>query len=183
MSEIQFFGEIDIHPTKKIIHSEYPAWYFDRPFEQLGEEVGRMERLLERGGVPPDKMADFREQFTKKKDQLQRIQESIPKLSGEDKTRLAKARKDMAAEIRAGYYTRTQMVKGLVDIHKEAERMVKPMVEVKPEFVEILKGCNIKVENGKVSRDNLVKAWKIAGKLLNRHGESEETNAETLRRD
>jgi len=183
MSEIKFFGEVDIHPTKKMINSEYPAWYFDKPYEQLGEDVGRMERQLERGAIPSDKLGEFKDQLSKRQEQLRKINESIPKLTGEEKDKLAKARKDMASLIKAGYFTRTQMQKGLVDVHKEAERMVKPLVEVKPEFAEIIKGCNIKVENGKISRDNLVKAWKITGKLLNRHGGDEETNAETLRRD
>lgn len=117
MSEIQFFGEVDIHPTKKVISSEYPAWYFDKPFEQLGEEVAKMERALASGKIPPDKVGDFKDQLRTKKDRYEKIQDSIPKLSGEVKDKLAKTRKELGALIKSGYYTRTQMEKGLVDAH------------------------------------------------------------------
>jgi hypothetical protein len=183
MAEIQFFGEVDIHPTKKIIASEYPAWYFDRPFEQLGEEVARLERALESDGVPKDKIGEFKDQLREKKARYERIAESIPKISGEEKDRLSRVRKEMGKIIQSGYYKRSDMMKGTVDAHREAERMVKPMVEIKPEFMELVKAARVPIVDGKCSRDGLVKAWKITGKLLNKHGGDEDTNAETLRRD
>ncbi len=183
MAEIQFFGEVDIHPTKKIVSSEYPAWYFDKPFEQLGEDVARMERQLEKDLVPRDKVGDFKDELRKKKDQFERIADSIPKLTEVDKDRLSKTRKEFAKIIQAGYFRRSDMIKGTVDAHREAERMSKPMVEVKPEFAELLKSARVPIVNGKCTREGIIKAWKLTGKLLNKHGGDEDTNAETLRRD
>ncbi len=183
MAEIQFFGEVDIHPTKKIISSEYPAWYFDKPFEQLEEDVARMERELARGSIPTDRLGDFKDQLRTKKEQYSKIADSIPKLNDVDKDRLAKTRKELAKIIQSGYYKRSDMVKGTVDAHREAERMIKPMVEVKPEFAELLRNPRVPIIDGKRTRDGIVKGWKIIGKLLNKYGGDEETSAETLRRD
>lgn len=183
MAEIQFFGEVDLHPTKRMVSSEYPAWYFDRPLEQLGEEVGRMERQLDRGEIPQDRLGEFKDVLAQKKEQYGKITVSIPKLNDIDKDKYAKIRKELGKIIQSGYYTRSQMIKGTVDAHKEAERMVKPLVEVKPEFAEILQAARVKVENGRCSRDGIVKAWKILGKAINRNGGDEDTNSESLRRD
>ena len=184
MSEIKFFGEVDIHPTKKHISSEYPAWYFSKALENLEEDIGRIERQLGRGQVPADKVPIFRERLAQFKERHDKIIESIPKLSDAEKDDLAKSRKELAKIIREGYFSRSSMMKGTADPQKEADRMSKPMVALKPEFVDLMKGCNVRIsEDGKVPREGLVKAWKMAGKLLNLHGGDEETNAEILRKD
>jgi hypothetical protein len=183
MADIKFFGEVDIHPTKKHISSEYPAWYFDRNLDTLKEETEQLERALKRSDIPAEKIADVRAQYEKMKGQYEQILSSIPKLDGTAKDAVHKARKVLAAEIKDGYFTRTQMQKGTADAHKEADRMSVPMVPVRPEFAEYLRASNVPIVDGKVTRDGLVKAWKITGKLLNRHGGDEETNAEILRRD
>jgi hypothetical protein len=183
MAEIQFFGEVDIHPTKKHISSEYPAWYFDRNVENMGEEVDRLDRQITRGEIPQDKMSEIKDQLDKTRERYQKILGSMPKLDGPAKDNAYKARKAMALEIKDGYFTRTQMLKGTADPHKEADRMSIPMIQVKPEYAEYLKASNVPIKDGKVTRDGLIKAWKITGKLINRHGGDEDTNAETLRRD
>jgi hypothetical protein len=183
MADIKFFGEVDIHPVKKHISSEYPAWYFDRNMDILKEEADSLERSLKKGDIPADKIADIRAQYEKVRNQYEQILRSIPKLEGTAKDAIHKARKALAAEIKDGYFSRTQMQKGTADAHKEADRMSVPMVAVKPEFAEYLRASNVPIVDGKVTRDGLVKAWKITGKLLNRHGGDEETNAEVLRRD
>jgi hypothetical protein len=183
MADIKFFGEVDLHKKTGKISSEYPAWYFDRPLDNLREEVEHMERALERGGVPADKQAENRVKLENTKARYENILQSIPKLSPQEKDRLAKARKTMGEEIRSGFFTRSQMDKGTADAFKEAERMMLPKIEVKPEFADLLHSCNVPVVDGRVTRDNLAKAWKILGKALNRNGGEEETNVETLRRD
>jgi hypothetical protein len=183
MSEIKFFGEVDVHPTKKVVMSEYPAWYMQKPMENLREEYERKERELERGVVPQDKIFSHKEDIEKLKEKYEKIVASIPKLSGEEKDKMSKARKEMSKIIQSGYYKRSDMIKGTVDAHREAERMVKPMVEVKPEYAEYLQAANVPIRDGKVTRDGLVKAWKLCGRLINIHGGDEDTNAEVLRRD
>jgi len=49
------------------------------------------------------------------------------------------------------------MDKGTVDAFKEAERMTVAKIDVKPEFAEIVKACNVPVTDGKVTRDHLPK--------------------------
>jgi hypothetical protein len=183
MAEIQFFGEIDIHPIKKHISSEYPAWYFDRNLDSLQEEIDKTERMLSKGELAPDKVPEFRDNLEKLRERHERIMSSLPKLEGDTKDRAHKARKAMASEIKDGLFGRGQMQKGTADAHREADRMVKPLIPVKPEFAEFLRASNVPIVDGKVTRDGLIKAWKITGKLLNRHGGDEETNVEVLRRD
>jgi hypothetical protein len=183
MSEIKFFGEVDLHPKKGNVASQYPAWYFDRPLDELYEDIGKMERALTRGAVPVDKVSEFREKLAQNKARYEKIMAAVPTLSDVEKDKLAKTRREMGKMISEGLFTRSQMMKGTVDAHKEAERMIKPMIPVRPEMTELLRACNAKVVDGKISRDGLVKAWKMVGKLLNRHGGDEETNSETLRKD
>lgn len=184
MSEIKFFGEVDLHKKRPgLVASEYPAWYFDRPLDELAEEIDKMERALENNRIPMDKIPDAKEQLAKYRDRYTQIMESCPKLSDVEKDKLAKQRREMGKLIAEGMFTRSSMQKGIVDAHKEAMRMSKPMIEVKPEHAELLRACNVKVVNGKVTRDGMGKAWKILGKLLNRHGGDEDTNVEVLRKD
>jgi len=183
MSEIKFFGEVDLNPKKGTISSEYPAWYFDRPLDELYEEVGKMERAIARGNIPADKLVETREKLAQVKERYEKIMASIPQVSDVERDKLAKIRREMGKSISEGLFTRTQMMKGLVDAHREAERMTKPMIEVKPEMHSLLQACNVKIVNGKVTRDGMSKAWKMIGKLLNRHGGDEETNIEMLRKD
>ena len=182
MAGIKFFGEIDLS-RKNTPVSQYPAWYFDQPLDRLQEDISALHRQIERGDAPQDKMPEIKARLGQLEERYEKIRESIPKLSELDKDKISKARKAMAAHIRDGYFSRSQMDKGTVDAFKEVERMRTPKVEVKPEFAEFLGPCNVKVQDGKVSRDGLVKAWKILGKALNRNGGEEDTNAEVLRRD
>jgi len=183
MSDIKFFGEVDLHPTKKFISSEYPAWYFDRPLANLEEDIRKLEKTLERKDVPADKLIAIRERLTSLKDRYVGIMEFVPRLSGDEVDKLAKTRKEMAKIIQSGLYPRSQMQKGTVDAHKEVERMISPKIAVRPEFAELIQACNVKITDGKITRDGLIKAWKMTGKLLNRHGGDEETNVEVLRKD
>jgi len=183
MSDIKFFGEVDLHPKKGNVTSQYPAWYFERPLDELSEEIGKMERALDRGGIPPDKAPEMREKLAKYKERYDKIMTSVPVLSDVEKDKLAKTRRDMGKLVQEGMFSRSKMMAGTADAHKEAERMIKPTIEVKPEMRSLLESCNVKIVNGKVTRDGMAKAWKIIGKLLNRHGGDEETNIEILRKD
>jgi soluble cytochrome b562 len=183
MSDIKFFGEVDLHTKKGTVASEYPAWYFDRPLDELSENIDKMERAIARGTVPADKLSEMREHLQQYKERYTKIMESCPKLTDAEKDKLVKVRRDMGKQITDGLFSRSHMQKGTVDAHKEAERMVKPMIDVKPEYHDLLRACNVRIVNGKITRDGMAKAWKIIGKLLNRHGGDEETNVETLRRD
>lgn len=183
MSDIQFFGEVDIHPTKHVIMSEYPAWTMTRQFENMKEDVDRMERQLKRGEIPDSHIADHKDMLRKKREQFEKIADSIPKMSDGDKDKVAKTRKEMGKVIQSGYFTRSAMMKGTADAQVEATRMIKPLVDVKPEFAEYVRAANVPITNGKITRDGLVKTWKIMGHLLNHYGGEEEINAETLRRD
>jgi hypothetical protein len=64
-------------------------------------------------------------------------------------------------------FTASDMMRGTADAHVEAERMVKPCVKIQSEYeAGLAKACGMNIENGKVSRNDAARIWKIQGKLL-----------------
>jgi len=70
------------------------------------------------------------------------------------------------------------MKKGLVSAQEEARRIMKPCIDLSNECKELLPKMNITPRQGKLSRNEAAKAFKIIGKLLGK-----QTNIEYLRRD
>jgi len=70
------------------------------------------------------------------------------------------------------------MQKGLVNPHEEARRMVNNIISVDEAHGGLFKNMNILPQDGKITRNQAAKAFKIIGKLL-----GEPTNIEYLRRD
>ena len=102
---------------------------------------------------------------------------SKPKVTGRDKDALADFYKSLEGDIRDSMFTRTDMEKGLADPHQELERQKTPGFNIKPHS-KLFHQMGIPVSGGKATRDQLCKAYKVAGKLL-----GENTNVERLRKD
>jgi len=177
MQDIEFFGGIDRKEGKpdSYITSEYPAWMFDRPVEDLQEEIARMEREINRGAIPPEQIARNKELLKSRKAKLELIQEQRPKLNDVTKDEFYKHYKELSKGIQDSMFTRSEMMLGTANAHEEAARMITPSILISP---EIAKMCNLKTVDGKISRNEAQRAWKMLGKTL-----GEPTNAEVLRRD
>lgn len=180
---IKFFGEMDINPKIGTISSEYPMWYSKAHMEELADSISSLERQIDNGSFPRDREGEMRAELKKFKERYHKIESSVPKMSGVEKDKFAKLRKEMGKEIAAGLFTRSQMMKGTVDPQVEADRMVLPKIPVKPEYEELIRASNIKPRDGKISRDELSKVWKLVGRTLNLNGGDEDLNTEVLRRD
>jgi len=180
MSEAQFFSEVDM-TTKdgiKQVASEYPAWYYTTMMDDLKEDIRREDFALESGVVPAERRPQMVDKIKRLKKKLEDIEKSVPKLSEADESKLLKVRKELGKEISSLMFTRSQMQKGLADSHTEARRMVDPCISIENEAAEVARKCNITPRNGKISRTEAEKIWKITGRYF-----GEISNSESLRKD
>jgi len=172
--KITFFGKVDRN-NRGNISSEYPAWALKAQFDDLKESVSRNERLLESGNVVPSERPYLVETLEKEKRRLNEIEESMPKLTTKQKDDAYAAYKELSNKIAESLFSRDEMRLGLADAHEEARRMVNPVIDVDPKFAA---ACGVTPKNGKVSRNEASRMFKIMGAYL-----GEKTNVEYLRKD
>ncbi len=161
--------------------SEYPGWYYEgrQQMDDLRETIKSRERALERGYIHADRIDETREKLKWEKERLSQIEESSPRLSGDQKDKLAKLSKDLGGEISDAMFTRTDMKLGLADAHDEANRiMLKKMSVNSEDEAKLATEMGIQVVEGKVTRKDKERMWKVAQKAL-----GEPSNTEVLRRD
>lgn len=176
---IVYFGEVDINKKTGLPSSDYPAWCHDPQIEELKDEIRASEKAIDLELYKGKDLMRMREQLSIKKNRLEQILDSKPKVSDTDKDRIASARKELGERIGESMFTASDMMRGTADAHIEAERMVRPCVAIKSEYeAGLAKSCGMNIENGKISRNDAARIWKIQGKLL---GESI-LDAEQLRR-
>ena len=181
MSEVSFFSEADMYTTKegkKIVSSEFPAWYNRSMVDDIKDDISMTEYAIKSGRLTEDKLMDARNKLTKLKEKVNVIENSIPKLSDKQKDMLSKVRGQIGEEIANSMFSRSDMTKGIADVHEEARRMSEPKIQLSPEMVDVAKMCNVNHLDGKVSRTGAEKMWKIVSRYL-----GEQSNTESLRRD
>jgi hypothetical protein len=166
-NEIVWFGEVDINKRTGMPSSDYPAWYHDIQIQDLKEEITGMEKAIDLELYKGKDLLRMREQLKTRKDRLMSIESSRPNISDVDKDKISKARKSLGQRIGASMFTFTEMQKGTADAHVEAERMVKPCIKLENEYeTKLAKSCGMHMVDGKVSRNNAERIWKIQGKVL-----------------
>jgi len=146
--------------------------------DELSERIERKKREIARGMIRPENVMAVKESIQKESKRLESILKSKPRPSGKEKDRVAKLYRHIAEGIRESHFPRSDMMKGLVSAHAEAERMVSPHIPVDAEFDDLVDACNVKPVNHKLTRNQAAKILKICGALL-----GEPTNAEYYRRD
>jgi len=179
LDKIQFFGDVDRRHKRadERIASEYPAFYFPTKLEELKENIDKTKRQISMGLIPASELPYAKAELEKSEKRLKEIKSSLPKLSGKEKDALAKVYGELGEQIADAMFTRTAMKKGLADAHEEARRMSEPIIKV-GDAGKMFENMGITPVDGKVSRNQASRAWKIIGKVL---GES--SNTESLRRD
>ncbi len=159
--------------------SSIPAWSLKTNTEMLENTVSRLDVAIKSNEVPLEELAYAKEEYRMKKERLDQIKNSKPKLSGRQVDELRKKRDVLANEISNAQFTRLQMEKGLVDAHEEADRMsITPCVNVDREEFRRM-GIPVNA-NGKVTRSVAEKGWKLMNGLL---GDGMNPNVEQLRKD
>jgi len=177
---MRVFGDFERRKDGKPT-GDYPAWYYTnkQQMTDLKERVRTGERALEGGFVPPAAKDRFRAELERAKDKISKIESSVPKLDSLAKDKIFKLTKELGDEITDSMYTRSDMMKGLADGHSEAERMTTKMMPTKNENeVEFAQECGVEIVDGKITRTDKERMWKIGRNAL---GES--SNTEILRRD
>jgi len=175
---IKVFGKEDRTPRGKP-SSEYPSWYFTEEKEKIKDSISSKEQALKSGFIPPESRNQYEALLNVERERLEAIEESTPKLTGTERDAIEKSCKEMGDKIRDSKFSRSEMEKGLADPHEEARRMVSPVIEIKSQHeAEFAKMCGIEIKDGKVSRNQAERMWKIQRAML---GEDRDTNR--LRRD
>jgi len=174
---IKFFGKVDYNKHGRI-SSEYPAWYFDTHIDTLKESINRKKRAIERGDIPPSELPYARVELEKEERRMDEINESKPKFTDKQVDTIAKVHETLGRDIRDSMFTREDMMRGTASPHEENRRENRPCIEVKGQVLEALEQCGIKHDNGKISRNQAAKAYKILGKSIGAN-----TMVERLRKD
>ena len=165
--EIVWFGEVDLNKKTGLPASDYPAWYHDIQIQELKEDIRGIEKAIDLDLYKGKDLMRMREQLSTKRNRLGDIEGSRPSISDVDRDKIAKARKALGNKIAASMFTSSEMMKGTADAHVEAERMVIPCIKLDNEYEHSLaKSCGMHMVDGKVSRNNAERIWKITGKVL-----------------
>jgi len=165
-SKIIWFGEVDMN-KKGVPSGDYPGWTFDQQIEELGREISSIERGFDLDAYTGKDKVKMRELLKQRKDRYEAIVSSKPKLGGKDKDAVYASFKDLGARIGESMFTYTEMHKQTADAHVEADRMVKPCIEIKSELeADFCKQRGIKIVDGKISRNHASQMAQIFGKAL-----------------
>ncbi|MEE9239501.1 MAG: hypothetical protein V3U58_08045 [Thermodesulfobacteriota bacterium] len=158
--------------------SSIPAWSLTANTDVLDSEVSRLANALKRNEIPLEEVAYAEEEYKMKKERLEQIHNSKPKLSGRQVDELKKKRDALSDELTRSKFTRLEMERGLADPHVEADRMSLPCIKVDREEFNRM-GISV-APNGKVSRSKAEMGWKMMNGLL---GDGMNANTEELRND
>jgi len=175
--DTRIFGSVD-RDSKGKITSEFPAWYFDQQKDELERGIAQDKIALDQEAIPYPAKAKFREKLAQREERLNKINEETPKLKGSEQDAISKIREEWGEAIGEAHFTRSQREKGLADAHEEVRRMTEPIIKVTSQRqAEFINECGIKIKDGKITRNEAEKVYKIASKLL-----EQPTDIEYLRR-
>ena len=180
LDKIQFFGAVDRKGKKKdgAIASPLPCWYFPRKVEELEHEVQKKKRDLATGMLHPTAVPQARFELEQGEKRLAEIRKAHVKLTGKEKDEAKLIYDDMAKQIGDSMFTMYETKKGLADPHEEVRRMKEPIISIASKHKQLMKNLNVREVNGKISRDDASRVYKILGKSL-----GENTNTERLRKE
>jgi hypothetical protein len=175
---IQLYSSLDKTKDGKI-SSEYPVWYHDVHLDNLKESVESNKRRLSRGDVPRDQVNNVKSEIEIGEEKLKIISRSYPTLTDAEKDKLCKLYKEeLCPLISETLFTYDQMQKGIASGHEEAKRMVQPTIPIKSVILaDMIEETGGRIVNKKVCRNDLVKVFKLVGKLI-----GEPSNLEVLRK-
>lgn len=181
MSEpIKFFGAVDRERNDingKIL-SAYPAWYYDEKIDRMKDDIIVRENRIVNGRVPSDRIEEERNALDERKKRLKGIIQSKPKLTGKERDEVSKFFKHLRDQVINRLPSRTDVLKGTVEIRGEVMWKKKPSIGVEG-FVPLCEALGLTMPEKKmISGHQAMLALKVLGKLL-----GEETNIERLRRD
>lgn len=177
IEDVKLFGDTDINKHGRR-GSEMPSWYFRAQKEELENNISVTKGSLARGEVREDMKPQIIADLKRMEEKLDKINADHPVLKGGNQDAVKKVSDSLGSKIAEAMYTRSDMMRGVADAHEEARRMSEPCIELRGDEMVLAKksGCRISNE-GKVSRTDAERVWKIARRAL-----GEQSNTEVLRR-
>lgn len=173
--EIKWYGEIDRN-SKGQRASTYPVYYYDGKIEKLEDEILSLEKNLAGVGGRQDIAETIRFDLKRKRERLDKILDSKPKLTGRQKDNVAKAVDYLAEKIRERQFSESDMKYGKY-VPEEAKLMSQGSIPVTAEIAPFVKGFEIPVDkHGKIKRNDAIRMGDIMCKVL-----GEKFDAESLR--
>ena len=174
--KLRFYGEADLNRDGKI-KSDYPSWYHRQHTEDLDEGIKQKERALGEDLIPDSEKPLMRSRLKQERELSEKISSSYAETKGFEDT-INKGSKELEANIKEFSYSRSQMDKGVADPHEEARRISEPIISVKSkEVAELCEAAGIKPRDGKITRGEAEKIWKISRRAM-----GEMSNTESLRK-
>lgn len=175
--ELEVFGKVD-RDEKGRVKSDYPALCFPQHKEELEESIRYKQSQLDRGLIVKSEEGFAREALAKEKTRLKEIEESMTRYTQKEIDYLAACRKSLGKKIQELMPRNSQMERGLVNAHTEAAKISEPCLKLDPEEIDFVKACDQSITNdGKISRGQAEKCWKIASRII-----QEPSNTEELRK-
>ena len=174
--KLRFYGEADLNRDGKI-KSDYPSWYHRQQTEDLDEGIRQKERALEEDLIPDSEKPLMRSRLKQERELSRKISDSYADVKGFE-TIISKGSEELGKDIKEAMYSRSQMDKGVADPHEEARRISEPVFSVKSKEVsDLCEAAGIKPRDGKISRGDAEKIWKISRRAM-----GEMSNTESLRK-
>lgn len=175
--DVVFFGKIDRKGQRADgeIGSSYASWYSDQQIEALQEQVSSTERQLELGLVPKNSEHEARELLRLRKQKLEDIEASRPRLNAAQLAWVKSVSGDLECKIQESEFSYDAMNFGEASPFDEMKRMTRGCIKIDPMLAKKF-GCKVS-ENGTVSRNEAKRVLKHINKLVGKP-----TNMEYLRR-
>jgi hypothetical protein len=172
------YPKSDIHPVTGKPKSEYPSWYFTEQLNELKDTIAMSRQNIANGTIPERMLPQARADLSFNETKLSTLLDSIPKVNDFNLDKFAKIWRELGVKISDSMYTYSDMQRGTADAHEEARRMMDPIIDVRDDALVCCKSCGCNVHEGRVSRNDAIRVWKIIAKFL-----GENTNSETLRKE
>jgi len=174
--KLKFFGEADLNRDGKI-KSDYPSWYHRQQMEDLDEGIRQKERALEEDLIPDSEKPLMRSRLKQERTLSAKVNDSMAEIKGFEEI-ISKGSDELGKDIKEAMFSRSQMDKGVADPHEEARRISEPVIKVKSkEVAELCEAAGIKIREGRITRGEAEKIWKISRRSL-----GEISNVESLRK-
>jgi hypothetical protein len=173
---ISFFTEMDLDKDGNI-KASYPFYFNKRRMENSKMDLNRLERMVENKEVPNEFIGDVMDKIRNYKKELEALERYTPK-AAKNLDRIKKLSDTLKDYIAPSLFTRREMNLGLVDPHEESTRMSEPKISVNSETAAAVVKNGGRVDNGKVSRDDLTRLYQMC-----QHSLGEPGDVEYLRKD
>lgn len=172
---LNFYSSVDKNAHGRL-SSPYPAWYFSRSVSDLTDEIRSMERAINLGGIEPRAMVNYKAQLQGKKERLDKIEASCPKMNGKQKDQLVQEIKELGQKIGEAMFSLSDMKFGndFADPHEEARRSEEPCIKLSPYQIGLARMMELgySESTGEICRRNAEIIWKVGRKTLGENSDS-----------